>query len=163
MAGTVTGRVCQVSISSGGVPKLPVESAFVDVLGLQGDAHNDTENHGGPRRAVCIYSLELIERLRAEAHPVVPGGMGENLTVTGLDWEAVVPGTQLLVGSDLLLEVTGYTTPCYKIADNFSDGRFARVSQKTHPGESRVYARVIEPGAVRRGDTVRVLEVGAAE
>lgn len=163
MADAVTGSVHQVSTSGGGVPKLSVQRAWVDVLGLQGDSHNDAEHHGGPERAVCLYSLERIEALRAEGHTVAPGGMGENLTVSGLDWSSVVPGVRLQVGPELLLEVTGYTTPCYKIEGNFSDRRFSRVSQKVHPGESRVYARVLVPGPVAQGDSVRLLEARAAE
>ena len=128
----------------------------MDRLGLDGDLNNDTKNHGGPNRAVCLYSLELIDQLRAERHPAYPGSMGENLTVTGLDWSRVQSGTRLRVGEEALLEVTGYTTPCSNIAGSFSDRRIARVSQKTHPGQSRVYARVLEPGQVRPGDEVSV-------
>ncbi|MDP9380371.1 MAG: MOSC domain-containing protein [Chloroflexota bacterium] len=154
------GRVQQVSISGGGVPKLPVESAWVDVLGLDGDLHNDTKHHGGPMRAVCLYSLELLQKLNLEGHPAYPGSMGENLTVAGLDWDRLVPGARLSVGNELVLEVTSYTTPCHKIAGSFSDGRFKRVSEKVHPGESRVYARVLETGEVRPGDEVRLISDG---
>jgi MOSC domain-containing protein YiiM len=152
--------VGQVSVSSGGVPKLPVERAHIAIMGLEGDDHNDKERHGGPDRAVCLYSLEVLERLRAEGHPAEPGSLGENLTVSGLPWDAVQPGARLRVGPRALLEVTQYTTPCKKIRGSFGDGRFARVSQKTHPGESRVYARVLQPGEVRPGDEVRLLPEG---
>ncbi len=150
------GRVEQVSISGGGVPKLPVASAWVDDLGLDGDLHNDTEHHGGPERAVCLYSLELLEKLQAEGHSAHPGSMGENLIVSGLDWDLMTPGARLAVG-EVVLQVTSYTTPCSKIADSFSDRRFVRVSQKVNPGESRVYARVLRTGEVRTGDEVRLL------
>lgn len=151
------GRVEQVSISGGGVPKLPVERAWVDDLGLDGDLHNDTKNHGGSERAVCLYSLELLQRLRAEGHSAHPGSMGENLTLSGLDWDRLTSGARLAVG-EVLLQVTSYTTPCSKIANSFSDGRFVRVSQKVNPGESRVYARVLRTGEVRTGDEVRLLQ-----
>lgn len=156
MQGTV-GYVEQVNTSGGGVPKLPVDSAWVDDLGLDGDLHDDSENHGGRERAVCLYSLELLVKLRSEGHPAYPGSMGENLTVSGLDWDRIAPGARLRVGDDLLLQVTSYTTPCSKIARSFSDRRFARVSQKVNPGESRVYARVLSTGEVRKGDEVHLL------
>ena len=35
------GRVLQVNVSAGGVPKRPVAEAWVDRLGLAGDAHHD--------------------------------------------------------------------------------------------------------------------------
>ena len=34
---------------------------------------------------------------------------------------------------------------------------YSRVSQKRHPGWSRVYARVLVEGALRAGDGVRIL------
>lgn len=139
------------------MPKTPVESARVSALGLEGDGHRDTENHGGPERAVCIYALEAIEALQAEGHPIVPGAIGENLTVHGLDWPAVGPGAVLRVGDELVLQVTRYTSPCANIRPAFLDGAYARVAQKRHPGWSRVYARVLVEGAVRRGDPVRLL------
>ena len=81
----MTGRIVQVSVSAGGVPKTAVGSANVTSDGVEGDCHHDHEHHGGPERAVCIFSVEAIEALRAEGHPVVPGSLGENLTVVGLD------------------------------------------------------------------------------
>jgi MOSC domain-containing protein YiiM len=153
----MTGRVVQLSISPGGVPKTAVERADVSALGLEGDRHRNQVHHGGPDRAVCLYALEAIEALRAEGHPISPGALGENLTVEGLAWDRIVPGAGLLVGADVLLEVTRYTSPCANVGPVFSDGDYSRVSQKRHPGWSRVYARVLTTGAVRRGDPVQLL------
>ena len=47
------------------------------------------------------------------------------------------------IATPYLLEVTRATSPCYKIAASFEAGDFARVSQKRHPGWSRLYARVV--------------------
>ena len=58
--------VHQINVSQGGVPKLPVLEAAVGELGLEGDAVANPDIHGGPERAVCLYSLELIEALVAE-------------------------------------------------------------------------------------------------
>ena len=149
------GRIVQISVSPGGVPKLPVPSARVTELGLEGDLHRDMEHHGGPERALCIFSIEQIRVLRAEGHDVSPGAIGENLTVEGLDWERVTPGSRLELGAGVLIEVTRYTSPCSKIKKSFADGDFSRVSQKHRPGGSRVYARVLTTGEIRQGDTVR--------
>jgi MOSC domain-containing protein YiiM len=160
----VKATIVQISISRGGVPKTAVAGARVTALGLEGDAHRDTEHHGGPERAVCLYAMEAITGLRAEGHPIVPGAIGENVTVQGLDWSAVVPGCYLRLGESVLLQVTRYTSPCLNITRAFGDGDFARVSQKRHPGWSRVYARVVATGSIRPGDPVRLLdEVEAAE
>ena len=151
------GRILQINVSPGGVPKLRVPSARVTELGLEGDLHRDTEHHGGPERALCIFALEAIRVLKAEGHEVSPGAIGENLTVEGLDWERVTPGSRLELGEGVLIELTRYTSPCFKIKKSFADGDISRVSQKSHPGSSRVYARVLTTGVIRQGDTVRLV------
>jgi MOSC domain-containing protein YiiM len=150
------GWVHQVSISRGGAPKLSVDSAIVGVEGLEGDYHNDTRNHGGPLRAVCLFTLEEIERLAAEGNPIYPGAVGENVTLRDVPLALLNPGATLAIGDEIRLEVTSYTAPCNGVAHAFSTGDFTRISQKLHPGESRVYARVTHGGELRVGDIVTV-------
>jgi len=151
-------RIVQLNISSGGVPKLPVPSARVTELGLEGDLHREMEHHGGPERALCLFALEQIRVLQAEGHNVSPGALGENLTIEGIDWERVTPGSRLELGVGVLVEVSRYTAPCFNLKKNFADGDISRVSQKRHPGSSRVYARVLRTGSIRQGDTVRLVD-----
>jgi MOSC domain-containing protein YiiM len=149
------GRLVQISISAGGVPKLPVERVRVTRLGLEGDRQRNRRFHGGPSRAVCLFSLEVIDRLRAEGHPIAPGSTGENLTVSGLDWAALRPGDRLRIGPDVELELTRYTSPCKNIIASCRDGDSTRISHKLHPGESRIYARVLVEGEIATGDLVQ--------
>ena len=158
---TADGRVVQVSVSRGGVPKLPVVQAWVGRLGLDGDAHREHTVHGGPHRAVCLFSLEAIERLQADGHRVAPGSVGENLTTTGIEWSTLPLGTRARVGERLLLELASSTTPCETQRPNFSDGRFSRINIALHPTDSRMYARVLEEGFVRPGDAVELLAPAA--
>ena len=153
----MNGRIVQISVSPGGVPKRPVAAAEVTAAGVAGDGHRDLEHHGGPDRAVCLFSLEQIRALRAEGHAVDPGVLGENVTLEGIDWGRVRPGSRLQLGQDLLLEVTRYTSPCINIKPVFSHGDYSRVSEKRHPGWSRVYARVLVPGRILAGDAARLL------
>ncbi len=150
------GRVFQINISDGGVPKLPTRLAAVKAGGIDGDRQAHPEHHGGPERAVCLYSLEHILALQAEGHPVFPGSLGENLTITGLDWSRVTPGKTICLGTAVQLEVTRYTTPCKFIAESFKDGDSNRILQDEHPGWSRVYARVLKDGQVQTGDPVTI-------
>jgi MOSC domain-containing protein YiiM len=152
----VSARIAGISASLG-VPKRRVPSAKVTVLGLEGDGHRNTEHHGGVERAVCLYGLEQIEALQAEGHAIAPGALGENVTVVGLDWSAVGPGARLRLGDEVVLEVTRYTSPCVTIAPAFQGRDFSRVSQKRHPGWSRVYARVLVPGTIREGDPIALV------
>jgi MOSC domain-containing protein YiiM len=106
---------------------------------------------------VCLFALEQIRALQAEGHPVVPGALGENVTIEGVEWAHVVPGSRLELGDAVTLEVTRYTSPCVNIRPAFAHGEYSRVSEKRHPGWSRVYARVLAPGTLRTGDAVRLL------
>jgi MOSC domain-containing protein YiiM len=149
-------RIFQINLSKGGVPKLPAHEAQVTTLGLQGDHQNDREHHGGPDRALCLYSLERILALQAEGHPIYSGSTGENLTLSGLDWAQLAPGAHLSLGDEVAIEITSYTSPCPKLKSSFAGGDFRRMSQEQHPGWARLYARVLSPGAIRIGDAVVV-------
>lgn len=150
------GRIFQLNTSPGGVPKLAIREAEVTELGLSGDDHRFPHIHGGPERAVCLFSLERILELQSEGHPIFPGAVGENITVSGVDWNDVTPGQKLSLGEDVLVEITSYTTPCNSIPESFVAGEYQRISQKLHPGYSRVYARVLRPGRIRIGQLVRL-------
>lgn len=146
----------QISVSDGGVPKLPVAEAMVTFEGLVGDRQRNRKHHGGRDRAVCLFSREMIAALEAEGHPIVPGATGENLTLAGLDWATVRPGAILAVGPAVRLEIMSYTDPCRWNAQWFVSDDFMRISQDRHPGWSRVYARVLTEGLLRAGDPVRL-------
>ena len=150
-----TGTIHQLNVS-GGVPKLPVESAAIGVRGLTGDHQVDRVHHGRPFQAVCLYGLDVIEALQAEGHPIDPGSAGENVTVAGLDWSTLRPGALVALGDDVLLELSSYATPCAKNAGWFAGGDFRRMDQDRHPGWSRLYGTVLRPGTVRAGDAVVV-------
>ena len=153
----MTGRIVQINISAGGVPKRPVPRARVLRSGLEGDAHRHADLHGGPDRALCLFSVEQIEALQAEGHPVEPGSLGENLTIAGLDWERVEPAAFFRLGEEVVVRITRFTNPCISIRASFLDGAYARVSHQRHPGWSRVYACVLVPGEIAAGDPVERL------
>lgn len=152
----MSGRVFQLNVSpEGGVPKRAVQRAVLTPLGLMGDAVRNPDVHGGPDRAVCLYALERILALQAEGHPIYPGALGENVTTLGIDFAELAPGDRLAIGPDVVVEVASYTSPCRTIAGSFADRAYGRVSQKTNPGWSRVYARVLREGVLEAGQPVR--------
>ncbi len=153
-------HIFQLNRSNGGVPKLPVFEVMVTAGGMEGDRQRDLEHHGGPDRALCLYALETILRLQREGHPIHPGSIGENVTLVGVDFSVLGPGSVLELGDEVVVELTDYAHPCSNIARSFADGKFSRVSQKLHPGESRVYVRVHRGGRLRPGMPVRVIGDG---
>jgi MOSC domain-containing protein YiiM len=154
----MNGRITSVNVSPGGVPKRPVASAWVGRLGLDTDAHDEPEPvHGGPEQAVCLYSVESIARVAADGHRAFPGAFGENLTLEGIEMGDLAAGDRLEIGMDgLVVELTAHAAPCQTIAHWFAGRRISRISPKTHPGDARWYARVLQEGPVAPGDRVEV-------
>lgn len=151
------GRVHQINTSTGGFPKLATDHAVVGDRGIIGVEQADKIHHGHPEQALCLFSLEVIEKFRSEGHPIAPGSAGENITVSGVDWSDVVPGRNMTIGP-VQVEITGYATPCSKNAQWFIEGRYNRMHESRHPGESRVYARVLTTGAILTSDTVQLVD-----
>ena len=156
MAGSRTGVVTSLNRSDGGVPKLAVDRVRVTVNGMEGDRQRNLKHHGGPDRALCLYSADLIEALRNEGHSVGPGSIGENVTIAGLDWQLLQPGVAMTIGP-IQIELTAFANPCRNIGPSFKWRRSSRVSPRTHPGEARLYARVQTEGIVTVGDPVSIL------
>jgi MOSC domain-containing protein YiiM len=158
---TVNGRLpypylYQINISDGGVPKRPVLEAVITKTGVEGDRQRNLKVHGGPDRAVCLYSQDLIERLQDEGHSIEAGSSGENLTLAGIEWEKLKLGDHLQIGPEVHIEIMSYTTPCDKNAQWFRDRDIKRISNKMNPGWSRFYAKVLREGVVRPGDAVEL-------
>jgi len=156
VTGSRTGVVASLNRSDGGVPKLAVDRVRVTVTGMDGDRQRNLKHHGGPDRALCLYSADLIDQLRQEGHPIFAGSIGENVTIAGLDWQLLVPGAAVAIGP-IEVELTAFAVPCRNIRPSFKWGRSSRVSPRTHPGEARLYARVRTEGIVTVGDPVSIL------
>lgn len=148
--------VYSLNLSSGGVPKVPVDQVMVNLNGLDGDSHNDIKYHGGINRAVCLYSLELINDLKLEGHSIYPGSTGENITIKGLDWSKLESGLKLKIGG-VIIKLTNPATPCKTISDSFLLGDFSRISVKKNPLWSRWYASVVQEGSIKIGDEVSLV------
>ncbi|MGK2929079.1 MAG: MOSC domain-containing protein [Acidimicrobiales bacterium] len=148
------GTVTQLSASNGGVPKMPVLVTDVGPRGLLGDRQDNRTHHGRPFQALCLWSAEVIDALAAEGHPVRSGATGENVTVGGIDWSTLRPGVRLLVGQ-VSCEISAWATPCRK-NDRWFTARSDRIDHALHPGWSRAYAWVLEPGTITTGDPVLV-------
>ncbi|WP_228386797.1 MOSC domain-containing protein [Ornithinicoccus halotolerans] len=137
------------------------------VSGAVGDVIGDTPHHGGDSQAVYLVAAEELahwsgelagERLPAPLRlPLPPGAFGENLTTTGVDVDGWRVGTRLAVGEQAVLEVTGPRVPCATFAERM--GVRGWVRRFAERGRTGAYAAVLEPGPVRPGDRLRVLDV----
>ena len=149
------GLVAQLNVSGGGVPKQPVPSFMIERTGPAGDTRKTRLHHGRPWQAVCLWAAEVVDAFAAEGHPIAYGSAGENVTVRGVPWGQVQAGVRMRVGH-ALLEMTPWALPCSKNAQWFI-GRDSSLMHHDRGPVSRIYASVLEPGAVSVGDDV-VLE-----
>lgn len=145
------GKLIQLNVSPGGMPKLPVASARVTVDGIEGDWQLNRKYHGGPDRAVCIFSEELYSWLRDDyGIDLQSGSVGENFTMRGIDLDAVGPGDRLRVGA-CVIEITAVRVPCRNLKKWHED------LHKIIEGRSGWVAKVIEEGEVKPGDEIELL------
>ena len=141
----------QVNISPGGMPKLPVRRAKGTREGVEGDWQKNRKYHGGPDRAICLYSEELYAWLREQGVDVGNGDVGENFTTRGLELQALAQGDRLRVGEQCVIQITGVRVPCRQLK------KWHEHLPKLIEGRSGYVARVLEGGEVKPGDPIEVL------
>ena len=151
--------VHSINISTqGGVPKLPIDKAEIKFEGVEGDFNKfrtEKKNSIGTR-AVTLFSLEQIEKLKSEGHSIDVGTTGENITIEGVDWSSLEVGARMMIG-EAMIELSEPTAPCSKIGKSFIDGAFSRIDHELELGWSRWSASVIEEGQVEIGSQVILL------
>jgi MOSC domain-containing protein YiiM len=143
-------QIVSINISSGGIPKIPCPSIPVSTNGLQGDGHNH-EKHRMPMQAVCLQDLERLEELKREGYSLAPGATGENLTVCGLNVNALPLGTVLRCANGVVLELTKVRKPCYVL-----DAIHARLKDDI-VGRCGMYAKVLQEGVLRQGEAINII------
>ncbi len=160
VVGPHLGSVARINVSGGGVPKASMPTAAVAWRGVIGDRQRNRQHHGRPWQALCLWSADVIEALRAEGHPIEAGSAGENITVAGIDWSVMRSGLLIEVGG-AVARISTPATPCRHNNQWFADGDSRRIEHERHPGWSRWYASVLRPGPVSTGDPVRLWSEGA--
>ena len=135
----------------------------VSLTGLAGDAQADLRVHGGPDKAVYAYPVEgyaaWIADFPQRARTLVDGGMGENLVTMGLSEDGVRMGDIQRIGT-ALVQVTQPRQPCFKLGLFHREPKMVR--RMTETGRCGWYLRVLEPGIVRAGDAIELVETSDA-
>ena len=139
------------NVSPGGMPKKPVASARVTRDGVAGDWQKNRKYHGGPDRAICLYSEEFYAWLREQGIDVSNGDVGENLTTRGLDLQALGKGSRLRVGDECIIQITDVRVPCNQLRKWGADLPNLIV------GRSGWVAKVVREGEVKPGDAIEVM------
>jgi MOSC domain-containing protein YiiM len=125
--------------------------------GLVGDRILDGGHHGGDHQAVYAYAREDLDEWGAALGRALTGGVfGENLTTRGLDVTGALIGERWRVGGAVVLEVTVPRIPCNTFAHWMDErGWIKRFTERAAPG---AYLRVVQPGEIRAGDPVEVID-----
>jgi MOSC domain-containing protein YiiM len=149
-----TEQLRQITVRTAG-HKQPVAAAWAGPLGLAGDEQADHDNHGGPDKALCVYSFvhyPYWEQVLGK--PLAPAAFSENLTVSGLD-EAGVHLGDILCAGEARVQVTYPRTPCAKLARKLRRKDLAPLIHAN--GFSGFYLRVLTPGRIAAGDPFEVV------
>ena len=122
---------------------------------LDGDGQADLVHHGGPDRAVLLYSSEHYPTWENRfARPLNYGSFGENFTVSTADEKTVSIG-DIWVSDDIEIEVSQPRLPCFKLARRLDlPGLNLEVVEKRNGGW---YARVLKQGNVERGQKLKLM------
>ncbi len=104
----VVVAVCR---SAGGVPKLPLLEARITPAGVEGDEHAH-DKHNKPTRALSLFDEEILLEMCDRGYSLVPGAIGENITLRNVNVQQMSPGTILRLG-EVKIRLEEPRKPCY--------------------------------------------------
>jgi MOSC domain-containing protein YiiM len=147
-----SGKVVAVCVSTKtGTVKHPIEQGLLKVnWGVEGDAHA-----GDWHRQVSLLAIESIDKMRALGLKVRPGSFAENITTEGLVLYDIPVGSTVRLGT-ALTRVTQIGKVCHAKC-----AIFEAVGDCVFPREG-IFVEVLEPGVVKAGDDVVILEMPTA-
>ena len=150
--------------------KAPQEAiTLVAGIGVVGDVHSGATVKHRSRvakdpaqpnlRQVHLIHSELFAELKAQGFIVLPGQLGENITTRDIDLLHLPTGTELRIGPEVVIRLTGLRNPCSQI-DRFQPGLMAAVLGRDAEGglvrKAGVMAIVVTGGVVNPGAAVQV-------
>ncbi len=127
--------------------RVPLTSAALVVgHGIEGDRKG-----GHPDRQLNLMSAETLQALAKEGFHALPGQMGEQIAIQGLDLSKLKLGDRLQIGDKAVVEIASHRTGC---------DHFERIQGKPRglaAGRLGVMARVVEFGTINVGSPVKLL------
>lgn len=138
-----------------GINKKPAgKPLLLTYTGLTGDGQADLIHHGGPDKAVCVYSAVHFPYWEQQwKRAVEPGAFGENFTLSALTEESLCIGDIFRVGG-ALVQVSQPRQPCFKLG--IKHGLPGLPQQVQQEGYTGFYFRVLEEGLVVEGDELHI-------
>ena len=148
-----SARIVSINTSAHkGTRKTPVADGHDTVIkqfGLASDAHA-----GHWHRQVSFLAAESINTARARGLDVCEGDFGENFTTQGINLLSLPLGTQLKLGSEVLVEISQIGKVCHtRCAIYYLAG------DCIFPHEG-IFGVVLRGGEVHIGDDIQVVKLG---
>ncbi len=137
--------VCQ-SEKKGTVKKNIGSGFLLKGYGLKNDAHG-----GKWHRQISLLGIESINKMKNKDFEIDFGSFAENLTTENIILYELNPGTKLLIGKKVLLEVTQIGKKCHHNCEIKS-----KIGMCIMPKEG-IFARVLRSGKVIIGDTIEII------
>jgi MOSC domain-containing protein YiiM len=152
---------------STGFYKQPVAGPVrLGATNLDGDGQADRENHGGPDKAVCVYSADHYPYWRETLGLDLPlGAFGENFTVEGLTeadvcigdvWSVSGAASEAVQPDAVRVQVSQPRQPCWKLARRWRLKTLT--AQVVENGRTGWYFRVLTEGTVAPGMALALVE-----
>ena len=142
------GKVISICISEQrGVLKKEVTSAVITDQGIVGDGHS-----GDWDRQVTLLNYQSFLNAK-EKHPELdlhPGSFAENITIDGIDFTKIRPGSKLKLGDSVILQVSQIGKEDHPSVVTRTYG----ISLLPYEG---LFCKVIEGGSLTINDSVILL------
>ncbi len=139
-----------------GISKAKVENALLTKEGFIGDGVANTDFHGGPERAVCLYPYEHYEMWGKEFKKVFsPPAFGENICVSNMLEKDVFIGDIFSLG-DAAIQITQGRIPCSTISKH--NGEDLLLSRIVETGYTGYFFRVLKEGKVASNSLMKLEE-----
>ncbi|MFZ1676364.1 MAG: MOSC domain-containing protein [Saprospiraceae bacterium] len=124
-----------------------ISEAKINSTGIEGDHYAKSD---GTRQVTIIAEDQLAEMtgiigFQGDAHVACR----RNILIESLPKENL-KGKYMALGEDVIIEITGYCTPCHRMEENFGNGAIDAFYQR-----AGWVARVISEGSISTGDIVK--------
>ena len=142
-----------------GLPKVPIDKADVTLMGIDGDFNRfrSTKKANDPKMALLVLTTDIINELNNEDWPIKPGDLGENLTLTDIDYRSLAPKQKYGIGSTQI-EISFICDPCSNLTVLPYVGK-GKIKDfiKILLNRRGWYAKVLKAGRISKGDIVTKL------
>jgi len=142
------------------IGKHPVDGPLkLEPDGFEHDQQADLTAHGGEDKALHHYAGEHYSfwnlKFPQLSKPYKPGDFGENISTAGITEHDLCIADVLKLGT-ALVQVSQGRRPCWKLNAHTDNEKMAYWFQKT--GHTGWYYRILEPGEVRVGDELVLVQ-----